>query len=58
MGQILLHTEAATSGIAHLMWYRAEIVSFPSKDKSESGVVIPVPAELANKRALKEFDKL
>ena len=33
-------------------------MSFLSKDKSESGVVIPVPAELVNKRAFKEFNKL
>ena len=49
MGQILLHTEAATSGTAYLMWKRAVIVSFLLKDKSESGMVIPVPAELVNR---------
>ena len=54
MGQILLHIEAATFGIAYLMWKRAVIVSFLSKDKSESGVGISVPAELVNTLVCKE----
>ena len=29
-----------------------------SKEKLESGVVIPVPAELANKPIFKELDKI
>ena len=55
---ILLHTEAATFGIAHLMWQRAVIASFLSKDKSEDGVEIPVPAEFVNRLVCKELDIL
>ena len=52
MGQILLHTETVTFGIAYLMWQRAVIVSFLSKDKSESGMGIPVPAEFVDRLVL------